>query len=474
MKTMKSILFSIACLCLLVTCSKDEPAIMQGNRLLNDDVLTSGKVFKVQPTKGTDITADLKQAFDDAIAAGHGSVVQLPEGEFDLGIIEIRDFYGSFIGAGKGKTVITSKTELDPGIFVDEGSNWLLIKFIGGDVKLSGMTIQTPAGTLIDEENTLMGLLLFSDFGPQYESETGQINAVVDNVDFIGQPLGDGRYNAPYAILATNDYNFWIGYSGMHRSNINLTVTNCSFDTFYEGTFTFGAKGKLTIGTKNNGNIFNNIVYQIDFEEFINSEITVISNTLKNIIGIGIYLENYPYGGFDDELSDRSTLCKFENNQLNIGYLGMLLHDHRIVSYPQEKLPILMQVKNNNFILQAEGSYGVEMIEGVNAVIRNNKFSGKGAVGFLAGAYNGMGVWSENCLFLGNNFSTGSFSDVALWLDTYTKNFTVVGGNNKDQVRNDGEDNIITGMKVNKSLVPLGQTIVDNFHLMKEEMKNKH
>jgi hypothetical protein len=65
----------------------------------------------------------------------------------------------------------------------------------------------------------------------------------------------------------------------------------------------------------------------------------------------------------------------------------------------------------------------------------------KGAVGFLADAYN---------------------------------NFTVVGGNNRDQVRNDGENNVITGMKVNKSHGPLGQTIVDNFHLMKEEMKNKH
>ena len=166
MKTLKSILIFVASVYLLFACNKDEPAIVPGNVFQNDDVITSGRVFKVQPTKGTDITVELKQAFDKAIEAGHGSVVQLPEGEFDLGIIEIREFYGSFIGAGKGKTIITSKTGLDPSIFINEGSNWFLIKFIGGDVKISGMTLQTPPGTLIDDVNSLMGLLYSRTLDP--------------------------------------------------------------------------------------------------------------------------------------------------------------------------------------------------------------------------------------------------------------------------------------------------------------------
>ena len=147
---------------------------------------------------------------------------------------------------------------------------------------------------------------------------------MVDNVEFIGQPWGDGWYNAVYALLATNNNDFWWGYSGMPRSNIDITVTNCSFNTFYEGVFIYGAKGKLTVGTKNNGNIFNNIIYHIDFEENINADITAISNTLNNVAVIGIYLENYPYGGFDSELQNRTTTVNFENNQINnIGYLGV-------------------------------------------------------------------------------------------------------------------------------------------------------
>ena len=72
---------------LLVSCSKDETVILPGGDVQNDG-LVCGKVFKVEPTKGTDITASLKQAFDDAIAAGPGSVVQLDEGQFEIGFIQ--------------------------------------------------------------------------------------------------------------------------------------------------------------------------------------------------------------------------------------------------------------------------------------------------------------------------------------------------------------------------------------------------
>ena len=47
MKTLKSILIFVASVYLLFACNKDEPAIVPGNAFQNDDVITSGKVFKV-------------------------------------------------------------------------------------------------------------------------------------------------------------------------------------------------------------------------------------------------------------------------------------------------------------------------------------------------------------------------------------------------------------------------------------------
>jgi len=63
-------------------------------------------VFLVEPT-GVDDTANLQAAFDAAVAAGPGSVVELAEGNFYLskGIV-VEDFGGTFRGQGSDKSVI--------------------------------------------------------------------------------------------------------------------------------------------------------------------------------------------------------------------------------------------------------------------------------------------------------------------------------------------------------------------------------
>ena len=478
MKIIKRLFLFIAGICLLVNCSKDEPLNSGFSGWSGDNFeghgYGRGEVFVVKPN-GTDDTGPIQQAFDDAIKAGPGSVVKLVEGNYSIGLIEVREFSGSFIGAGKEKTNVTSITGLDQSKFANEGSNWFLIKFIGGYIKMSGMTIQTPPGPLCDDGNTIMGLLLFSDYGSQYKSKTGQIKAMVDNVEFVGQPCWDTWYNAPYALSACNDNNFWDGYLGLPHSNIDITITNCSFNTFFNGVFIYGTEGKLTVGTKNNGNIFNNTYEQIALYENINSCITAIGNTL-NITSFGLSVDNYPYGGFDNELQRRPTIVNIENNKFNIGYFGLWLHDHRIVSYPEEKRPMFMQVKNNQFNLLAEGSMGAEMIEGVNAVIINNKFNGTGAFGFYADALNAAGVWSENCLFLVNNFSTSTFSDFAIKLGSFTKNFKVIGNGMDALIIDEGVNNIIKDMKIKHfdHHESHNDGFENNHHRMREEMINRY
>jgi hypothetical protein len=328
---------------------------------------------------------------------------------------------------------------------------------------MEGMTLNSPPEALCSDGNSLFGLLLFSDFGPQYVSESEKIKAVVNKVDFFGNPLWDDWYNSPWALSAMNDYSYYNGYTGLPHSNIDITVTNCSFDTFWEGVFIYGAEGKLTVGTRNNGNIFNNTWEQIALYENINSNITAIGN-IMNISSFGLSVDNFPYGGFDGELQRRPTIVNIESNKFNIGYFGLWLHDHRIVSYPEEKRPMLMQVKNNQFNMLAEGSYGGEMIEGVKAVFLHNNFTGTGGSGFYADALNGVDVWSEDCLFIGNNFSNCTLSDFAIKLGSFTRNFKVIGNGENAVIIDEGVNNIIKDMKVNPPNHHGNQNMDDNHH----------
>jgi hypothetical protein len=109
-------------------------------------------------------------------------------------------------------------------------------------------------------------------------------------------------------------------------------------------------------------------------------------------------------------------------------------------------------------------------------VIRNNKFRGPAGLGIYADSpfFEYYGIYNEEGLILGNNFSTASFDMCAVWLTPETRNWTVVGGNIKDQVWNDGVGNIITGVNVSSSDKPLGRSIKDKLPPMNHLIHELH
>ena len=200
MKTLKSLLLLIGLAGMMVSCSKSDQAgfDLQNSSGKNAGAqpLTDRGVFIVEPG-GSDDTPAILQAFMDAKAAGPGSVVQLLEGEYHLGLLEVYDFYGSLRGAGKDKTIITAIGGID----IDK--MWVrrlcvdLVKFVGGDVNLSYFTMQTPPGALSfggPGTGYIYSLLNFSSFNAVYEpgNENRSINVVIDNVSFKGQLLDGG------------------------------------------------------------------------------------------------------------------------------------------------------------------------------------------------------------------------------------------------------------------------------------------
>ena len=140
---MKRSLFLFCCVLLLLLASAAAAA-------------AGPKTFVVTPS-GTDDTASLQQAFDDAVAAGPGSVVKLTAGEFYTNEILVDGFDGCFKGAGMHRTVVDTLRGLNPALpgvklvmDPDDESVPLagctsLIAFVRSDVRVAGMSFDITA-----------------------------------------------------------------------------------------------------------------------------------------------------------------------------------------------------------------------------------------------------------------------------------------------------------------------------------------
>jgi len=112
-----------------------------------------GAVFTVLPN-GVDDTANLQQAFDNAVAAGRGATVRLIAGTYHTRQIVATNFQGAFRGAGAEQTVLTNLPNL-PVLPNFNFSNppsaanpWpVLVAFVGGDFQVSDLGIRITGAT---------------------------------------------------------------------------------------------------------------------------------------------------------------------------------------------------------------------------------------------------------------------------------------------------------------------------------------
>ncbi|MBE0673343.1 MAG: hypothetical protein IH591_01655, partial [Bacteroidales bacterium] len=437
------------------------------------------EVFVVTPN-GLDDTPALAQAFDDAKVAGPGSIVKLVEGEYHVGYMEIFDFYGSLMGAGKDKTIITLLPGMDIDALWAQNLTHCQVKFVGGDVHMSNFTMQTPPGILSTGGpgwGHIYAMMNFSAFSAIYElgNESRSINVVIDNVRFKGHYLEGGPgylhgYNSFMGVRVGFDCfsNVWSGPL-MPREKIDFKITNSEFDTFCYGLALEGMKNsRAVVGEKTKGNIFNNLDQQAGVWESRDVEILIEGN-IFNVPEYGYGFDQDDsnwYGNYlQEESSKRATLCNIQFNVFNLPFseYALFLNNRRQLA-PFNEIPVAYQIRNNQFNMTGSYPWAVVSYRTNGAVIRNNKFTGYGDVGLLLGTYSSGG------LVLGNNFSTAEFSTAAVYLTPSSKDWTVVGGNIQDQLINLGINNIISGVNVSTSDIPLGRTIHDKLppmnHLM--------
>lgn len=474
MKTLVRIFFLMAVFSLFAGCSKTDNFAEDDSLQLKKATVT-GEVIIVEPSGGDDTPA-IYEAFIEAKEAGQGSVVQLIAGEYHLGLIEVRDFYGTFKGEGKDKTIITAMNNLDAKTLWDQNLHADLVKFVGGDVHLSHFTIQTPPGKLAvtgPPAGNLRCLFHFSANNAVYEAgnENRSINVVIDEVRFKGQPLEGGPgYNM--------GYNSWLAFitgsdvrtgSEIPREKTDFKITNSEFDTFCYGLGLEAMKnGKIIIGEKNKGNVFSNLDQIGGVWESRNMEVLVEGNTF-NIpkSSWGLDLDDYPYYPLflKAEPQEKAMLFDIRNNIFNMvhAYYALLLSNTRRSSFPDEPAT-LFQVRNNQFNMTDGYEWGIACVKTKGTVIRNNRFSGYGDLALYIANY------SEDGLMLGNNFSTAQLNTGAVYLSADTKNWTIVGGNIGEEVIDNGTNNVITGVNVSTSDKPLGRSISEKLvpmnHLM--------
>jgi hypothetical protein len=461
MKTLKKLLLLVVVTGSIFSCAKDDHSDFDISGLGKDHncfPAPINKVFMVKPN-GTDDTENLIQAFTLARNAGPGSVVKLTEGEFKIGFIEIREFYGSFAGDGKGKTVITAKTGLDCTGFESQGLWTYLINFVGGNIIMSDMTLRIPDETICAEGQGFTGLVIFADITNNYTSLKKSVKTIVNNVEFTGIKYGPWWYNCWNALAGGQNTKV---ASGLIRSDVDMIITNCTFDAFAYGTQMFGVKkGRFILGAKNQGNIFSNCAESVILYDVINLPVEVADNKF-NTSDFGLDFENTPMGAYIAELPVKRTLINFEGNEFNVSYTGVRIFDGRRTLVPGEDYPVKVMLKNNRIVMN-NGMMGIHLFNLKDALVHYNLFTGTGQQGIRVRTRPPDGtVCSENGLILWNDFSKAVFSVDAVVLEPYTKNWKIIGADLEGNVTDLGENNTIKNMKKNHPETPSEQWNFEN------------
>ena len=420
-------------------------------------VANGGDTFIVAPTGGND-TFDLQSAFGQAVAAGPGSTVKLLSGTYRIGLIEVEGFHGSFVGAGRGRTVITTVEDM-----ACPGSWPVLINFLAGEVRVTDMSFEItdphacqpwinpvdPVPTPRDDLAVIVrvGGIPADDWS---NPSTTYASSSFENVDFHG-PIdpGDPSYFGVVSGL------FFGGPSDTSMGGLGRTkpmegvhtVVNCSFKNTWQAIVTLGlSDSSLKIGGNGRqGNRFDRVYFGLRSFDHDNSSIEFSYNVVTNVAptGIGVLAQQmgrpamygYPWPSPSSYLISHNTLrVAGPVDAIGIFDVGSLFGQGKKVN----------AVVSHNRIHLEDGLWGAVWGFGAQDVlVANNKISGSGKGGIYFGY---QGLPSSGWTIIGNNVQDLEASVASIWLGEATSNCTVIGGSNKTNVLDEGTDNIITGV----------------------------
>ncbi len=419
-----------------------------------------GDVFFVSPSGGDD-TDNIQKAFDDAIAAGPGAVVELGPGQFYCHNIVVKGFEGTFRGAGMDVTRIDVIRGLDPGgpPITKSGSlqygEWTaFFQFEDADITIMDLGFEiTPfvpaepcfwSGFTSDDLAfivLLMGHTQYSRF---------------ERVEFKGNAGPLMGYNTRVGAMITGGhYNEWDKMTWYSEPNTGRhTFSNCVFDYVLQGMMVWGlTDGELLVGgNAGSRNQFKSSVWPFVIIDHVNSIADISYNDITNVMGIGVYCRQWEKPRargepFDWNPGTSDWYIAHNSIQCSGGPVdGVILEDW--VSFFIGRKALAATVTGNKISMNSDlgGIHGYA-VQG--AVISNNVIEGSMAAGIYLGA---MGDAVDDCKILGNNVR--HVNGIPIWLGPTTSNCTVVGGPNKTAVLDEGTDNTLVGVNNYKGNPP--------------------
>jgi hypothetical protein len=425
-------------------------------------------VFIVNPSGGDDTRA-LTDAFEDAKAAGPGSQVKLVQGEYHIGMIEVHNFNGCFTGAGKGKTIVFPLTDLGCRDIYNQNLSIGLIKFFGGKISVSQMSFRNSGDQPCHCEDysnhgfaeELWYYLGFLDYAiNEHISPNHYIRARVEGVEFTGSAGGPLGYKIYMAVMCSGDF---VEGSDLPYSNADISITNCSFNNFYN------AFQNLGMGTGSfvfSDNTVSNTFFALWLQDNIGGN-SLISGNRFNISpsGTGIGINNYIWGFNELKLGNGCQYVVTENEFLTENsWTAIDIFDKRkFQGISDINNSLLLLVKNNLFDLRGTASTGIWNFYSAEAIIRNNKFIGQAT---NAGLFSFAADKTE---IHGNDFS--NMIDTEYNIVMLGNNNTVIGDKSNGTILNLGENNMISGFTLMQGENPVGQSInIDKYWIMQEDM----
>ena len=220
-------------------------------------------------------------------------------------------------------------------------------------------------------------------------------------------------------------------------------------------------------------NKFDNVLFAFEIIDFSNTFAEFSHNDAKNVHWCGaraVQAEQSALGldfGPQGPLPEPSTLLVSHNNIHGIELAdGVVIIDYAPMVGAGKRLDAMISC--NNIVLDVEDFGGVFGFFAQDVKVLNNRITGTGRAGIYMGivelesnVYDSCAGWKV----IGNNVEKFDALVAAIWLGPGTSGCTVVGGNNKINVLDEGTDNIVVGVN-NMQGNPPGQDI-------KEAMEQK-
>lgn len=487
MKTIKLILLLAGIL--VTACTEDNLLNTgEGDPLSEDASLKgTGNVITIPPN-GTDDTDNLLDAF---ATAAPGTVIRLTDGVYHVGYMEVREFCGSLVGAGKDRTILYPVTPIDSrtqNLDLNLLPAWW--RFIGGDIKIAGMTFNTTVPEPIQNYNDdffwgkdLYGILMCNSYDVNAPDPDATQRVVVRDAGFIGgyddaggdpdSPQWRTDHNTILGFWAGLDYNWPYEDAGYTLTKGEYTVENCSFDHIVCAAEGFGMGNEATMTVTSCS--FNDCATQAYFCADFGSKVYITRNEFSGTTQNDILIEDLEWGvvyGYADVQPVRRSQYFITENTFHVvpNSTSVLLWDTWLAQDCEDILPMQFLLKGNVFKM-AEGSTGITAINSQDAVIKNNRFTGNGLAGILVDgiATDRFGIplldpdqaYADNALVLGNNFSLLESEQADIILGERSRNCTVVGGS-MDAVIDQGTGNRVIGLKPSHQGYHFGPGIRDH------------